>query len=183
MSLRTQIKAIVDGMLVVPPAIEGNANTSPGFIFGTAKEINEKADDQTKWPQVCLYPMQPIDIKLGINGSASNWFSLYMEFLYKTKFEKNSEDNEPLIMQAIGLANLFLTRLRDFKELPGNATYFEIDKSTTARAFPVYNSEDVNTCGVSLTIKVKVRQDQYLLNCATPVQPTGFPYTLPFILS
>lgn len=165
MPLKTQIKAIVDQMLVVPPVVEGAPNTAPGFLFGTAKEINEMADDQTVWPQVCLYPMQPIDIKLGINGSASNWFSLYLEFLYKTKFEKNSEDNEPLIMQAIGLANLFLVRLRTYKELPNNADYFEIDKQTTARAYPVYNSEDVNTCGVSFTIKVKIRQDPYLLNC------------------
>lgn len=153
MPLRTEINAIVQGL--------------PGrktFMYGTAKELNLQADSTNQDLFVCMYPMQPVGINMTVNGSASNEFDIYLEFLYLTKFEKDTEDNEPLVKQALHYINLFMTRLRDFREDINQPTYFNT-KDTKGRAFPVFNQLDANTCGMSLTFKVKTRQDEYLLNC------------------
>lgn len=151
MPLRTQIKAIAESL----PG-------SKTFLFGTAKEINVDADNTNVDLFVCMYPMQPVAVELQVNGSAGNTFDLYLEFLYITKFEKDTEDNEPLINQALQAINKFMVLMRDYKE--GATTYFNM-KDVTGRAYPIYNQFDANTCGMSLTIKVKKRQDEYLLDC------------------
>lgn len=155
MPLRNQIQAITQALAGQPIS----------FLYGTTKEINEQVDriirevDGDKIPLICLYPLMPVGIELGDNGSAHNDFSLYMEFRKQTKFELNSADNEAIVNEMLTLANNFLLALREYREDPAYSRYFKLPKPFKAQATPVYNKNDVNDTGVSLTFKVEKRID------------------------
>lgn len=163
MPLKSEINAVVNRMLVIPPVAPATENTAPGFLFGTAKEINYKQENTNVWPMVCMYPKQAIDITPVNNGSNDNAFNLYLEFLYLTKFENDTDNNEVYVNNALALANKFVSDLKNYRAVSGEPTYFKEIKNV--RAFPIYNKHDENTTGVVLTLVVKKRQDDYLLNC------------------
>lgn len=117
--------------------------------------IREAGGD--KIPLICLYPLMPIGIEFGDNGAAHNDFSLYMEFRKQTKFELNSADNEAIVNEMLSLANKFLLTLREYRET--DARYFKLPKPFKAQATPIYNKNDVNDTGVSLSFKVEKRID------------------------
>jgi hypothetical protein len=122
---------------------------APTFIYGTANELNLLADD-TAFPVVFMYPLQPVDVSPQINGSVDNTFSIYLEFLYKTEFDQYTSDNETYITQALQMANEFIVKAATYRE--GEGRYFRIKAGDKARCLPVYNKFDVNTTGVSLTM-------------------------------
>ncbi|MGZ3755500.1 MAG: hypothetical protein ACXVAY_00875 [Mucilaginibacter sp.] len=139
MPLRNQIEAIVQTL-----------TGSPTFLYGTVNELNAIADDAAAFPVVFMYPLQPIDISPQVNGSVSNTFSVYMEFLYQTDFSQYSADNETYVNQALSLANEFIVKAAKYRE--GEGRYFKIKAGSKAKALPVYNKFDVNSTGVSLSI-------------------------------
>jgi len=122
---------------------------APTFIYGTANELNLLADD-TAFPVVFMYPLQPVDVSPQINGSVDNTFSIYLEFLYKTEFDQYTSDNETYITQALQMANEFIVKAATYRE--GEGRYFRVKAGDKARCLPVYNKFDVNTTGVSLTM-------------------------------
>lgn len=123
-------------------------------VYGTAKEINYKADKADTNLFICLFPLTPVTISLAKSGGANNYFDFYMEFLYLTKFERTTEDNEIHLNNALDNINKFLAQLREYRV--GNSKYFDWKDDTQAQARPVYNSYDANFCGMSLTFKVKI---------------------------
>jgi hypothetical protein len=123
-------------------------------VYGTAKEINYKADKANSDLFICLFPLTPVTINLTKSGGANNCFDFYMEFLYKTKFERTSEDNEIYITNALDNINKFLGKLREYRV--GNNNLFEWRDDTQATARPTYSVYDANFCGMSLTFKVKL---------------------------
>jgi hypothetical protein len=138
MPIRNQIEAIVQTL-----------TGSPTFIYGTVNELNAIADD-TSFPCVFMYPLQPIDISPQINGSVDNTFSVYLEFLFKTEFDQYTSDNETYVNQALSLANAFIVKASKYRE--GEGRYFRIKAGDRAKSLPVYNKFDVNTTGISLSI-------------------------------
>ena len=138
MPIRNQIATIVQSLA-----------TAPGFIYGTAGELNTLADDAA-FPCVFLYPLQNIGITPAVNGSVDNTFSIYLEFLYKTEFGQFTADNETYVNQALQLANQFLVKASTYRE--GDGRYFRIKAGEKAKCLPVYNKFDVNTTGVGLTL-------------------------------
>jgi hypothetical protein len=138
MPIRNQIEAIVQTL-----------TGSPTFIYGTVNELNAIADD-TSFPCVFMYPLQPIDISPQINGSVDNTFSVYLEFLFKTEFDQYTSDNETYVNQALSLANEFIVKASKYRE--GEGRYFRIKAGDRAKSLPVYNKFDVNTTGISLSI-------------------------------
>jgi len=155
MPLRDEIQAIVASL----------PNQPIDFLYGTANEINVDADSVNNPALVCLYPLMPIGIGLGVNGSANNTFDLYMEFIMITKFENQSDDNEGKINQMIELANRFLVYMSKYVRQGEVSQYFKFDKGFKAKAMPIYYSKDSNRCGVSLSFSVSTRFDDYLLPC------------------
>ncbi|MVN89606.1 hypothetical protein [Mucilaginibacter aquatilis] len=127
-------------------------SNTPGFAYGTANELNQLADDKS-YPCVFMYPLQGIDMHPSINGSVSNTFSVYLEFLYKTDFGQYTADNETYVTQALALANEFLVKAAKYTD--GNSRYFKITSATKAKCTPVYNKYDVNTTGVGLTLTLQ----------------------------
>ncbi len=121
----------------------------PTFVYGTANEINELADDAS-FPCVFMYPLQPITVSPHINGSVDNTFSVYLEFLYKTEFDQYTSDNEIYVNQALKMANEFIVKTSKYRE--GEGRYFRIKPGNNAKCLPVYNKFDVNSTGVSLTM-------------------------------
>jgi len=138
MPIRNQIEAVVQTL-----------NASPTFVYGTANELNQLADDAS-FPCVFMYPLQPIAVSPQINGSVDNTFSVYMEFLFKTEFDQYTSDNEAYVNQALSLANEFIVKAAKYRE--GEGRYFRIKAGDKAKCLPVYNKFDVNSTGVSLTI-------------------------------
>jgi hypothetical protein len=138
MPIRNQIAAIVQTL-----------TGTPGFIYGTAGELNALADDAS-FPTVFLYPLQSIGINPAVNGSVDNTFSIYIEFLYKTDFGQYTADNETYVAQALQLANQFLVKAATYRE--GDGRYFRLKITEKAKCVPVYNKFDVNTTGVGLTV-------------------------------
>ena len=132
--------------------------TSHIFIYGTANEVNNKADKQDSPDDlyICLFPLSPITIELVKAGGAANEFDMYIEFLYKTKFERTSADNEQLTANALYFANLFLVKLREYVQYDGQPKFFKWKDSDRATARPVYNKYDVNTAGISLSFKARL---------------------------
>ena len=122
---------------------------APTFVYGTANELNLLADDSA-FPVVFMYPLQPVDVSPQINGSVDNTFSIYLEFLYQTEFDQYTADNETYITQALAMANEFIVKAAIYRE--GEGRYFRIKAGDKARCLPVYNKFDVNTTGVSLTM-------------------------------
>jgi len=163
--LKTKIQAVVASMLVIPPVAPETDYTAPGFLYGTANEINLKGDNQTVFPVICFFPIQPVTVGLTHSGSADNWYNMYFEILYKTKFEKDSNDNEPLQNSALAIANRFLFALREYRETQISPRFFKWDDKEQARAQPIYNAYDVNTTGISLTFRIKTRLNDYILPC------------------
>lgn len=153
--VRNQIQAIVNSLPGQPIS----------FLYGTANEINEAADRVTVWPAVFLYQLHPITGTLGVNGSVSDTFDLYMEFMTITRFEKNTSDNEDLVSQMLTLCNRFMVALNLYVQAGDNTRYFDLGKSNQQRKTPVYFNKDVNLTGVSLSFKVSTRNDAYLLPC------------------
>ena len=138
MPIRNQIAAIVQTL-----------TGTPGFVYGTAGELNALADD-TAFPCVFLYPMQQIGIITSVNGSVDNTFTIYLEFLYQTEFGQYTADNETYVSQALQLANQFMVKASAYRE--GDGRYFRIKPGETTKCQPVYNKFDVNTTGVGLTV-------------------------------
>src|ERR1700685_3506998 len=139
MPIRNQIEAVTQTL-----------TEQPTFIYGTVNEINQLADDAASFPCVFMYPLQPIDVSPGINGSVDNSFSVYMEFLYKTEFDQYTSDNETYVNQALKMANEFIVKASKYRE--GDGRYFRIKAGDKAKCLPVYNKFDVNSTGVSLSI-------------------------------
>jgi hypothetical protein len=125
---------------------------APGFVYGTANELNQLADDKA-FPCVFMYPMQGIELSPAVNGSVSNTFTIYLEFLYQTDFAQYTADNETYIAQALHMANEFLVKASFYRE--GQTRYFKILAGSKAKCIPVYNKYDVNTTGVSLTLTLQ----------------------------
>lgn len=138
MPIRNQIEAIAQTL-----------STPVTFIYGTANELNQLADDAS-FPCVFMYPLQPIDISPQVNGSVDNSFSVYLEFLFKTEFDQFTADNETYVTHALSLANEFIVKASKYRE--GDGRYFRIKAGDKAGSLPVYNKFDVNTTGVNLTI-------------------------------
>jgi len=140
MPIRNQIEAIVQTLSVTST-----------FVYGTANELNQLADDAS-FPCVFMYPLQPIDVSPQVNGSVDNTFSIYLEFLFKTDFDQYTADNEAYVNQALSLANEFIVKASKYRE--GEGRYFRIKAGDKAKCLPVYNKFDVNTTGVNLTISL-----------------------------
>ena len=140
MPIRNQIEAIVQTL-----------TGTPTFVYGTANELNQLADD-TAFPCVFMYPLQPIDVSPQVNGSVNNTFQVYLEFLFKTDFDQHTSDNETFVNQALALANEFIVKAGKYREAEGR--YFRIKAGGRAKCLPVYNRFDVNTTGVNLTISL-----------------------------
>src|ERR1700733_12253679 len=140
MPIRNQIEAITQTL-----------STPVTFVYGTANELNQLADDAS-FPCVFMYPLQPIDVSPQVNGSVDNTFSIYLEFLFKTEFDQYTSDNETLVNQALSLANEFIVKASKYRE--GEGRYFRIKAGDRAKCIPVYNKLDVNTTGVNLTISL-----------------------------
>ena len=138
MPIRNQIEAVVQTL-----------TNTPTFVYGTANELNQLADDAS-FPCVFMYPLQPIDISPQINGSVDNTFSIYLEFLFKTAFDQYTADNETYVNQALSMANEFIVKASKYRE--GEGRYFRIKAGDRAKSLPVYNKFDVNTTGVNLTV-------------------------------
>jgi hypothetical protein len=130
-------------------SITQTLTAAPTFVYGTANELNLLADDSS-YPVVFMYPLQPVDVSPQINGSVDNTFSIYLEFLYQTEFDQYTADNETYITQALAMANEFIVKAATYRE--GEGRYFRIKAGDKARCLPVYNKFDVNTTGVSLTM-------------------------------
>lgn len=141
MPIRNQIEAVTQLL-----------TEQPAFIYGTANEINQLADDAS-FPVVFMYPLQPIDVSPQVNGSVDNTFSVYLEFLYKTEFDQYTSDNETYVNQALRMANEFIVKASKYRE--GDGRYFKIKAGDKAKCLPVYNKFDVNSTGVSLTITLQ----------------------------
>ena len=141
MPIRNQIEAVAQTL-----------STPVTFVYGTANELNQIADDATLFPVVFMYPLQPIDVSPQINGSVDNVFSVYLEFLFKTDFDQYTSDNETYVTQALALANEFIVKASTYRETEGR--YFRIKAGSRAKCLPVYNKFDVNTTGVNLTISL-----------------------------
>lgn len=140
MPIRNQIEAVVQTL-----------TNSPTFVYGTANEINQLADDAS-FPCVFMYPLQPIDVSPQVNGSVDNTFSVYLEFLFKTEFGQYTSDNETYMNQALSMANEFIVKVAKYRE--GDGRYFRIKAGDKAKCLPVYNKFDVNSTGVNLTISL-----------------------------
>jgi hypothetical protein len=140
MPIRNQIEAITQTL-----------STAVTFVYGTANELNQLADDAV-FPVVFMYPLQPIDVSPHVNGSVDNVFSIYIEFLYKTDFDQYTADNETYVTQALSLANEFIVKASTYRE--GDGRYFRIKAGDKAKCLPVYNKFDVNTTGVNLTVSL-----------------------------
>ena len=140
MPIRNQIEAIVQSL-----------TNNPTFVYGTANELNQLADDAS-FPCIFMYPLQPIDLSPQVNGSVDNIFSIYLEFLFKTDFDQYTADNETYVTQALSLANEFIVKASKYRE--GEGRYFRIKAGDRAKCLPVYNKFDVNTTGVNLTISL-----------------------------
>ena len=140
MPIRNQIEAIVQSL-----------TNNPTFVYGTANELNQLADDAS-FPCIFMYPLQPIDLSPQVNGSVDNTFSIYLEFLFKTDFDQYTADNETYVTQALSLANEFIVKASKYRE--GEGRYFRIKAGDRAKCLPVYNKFDVNTTGVNLTISL-----------------------------
>lgn len=140
MPIRNQIEAITQTL-----------STPVSFVYGTANELNQLADDSS-FPCVFMYPLQPVDVSPQVNGSVDNTFSVYLEFLFKTDFDQYTADNEMYVNRALSLANEFIVKASRYRETEGR--YFKIKAGDKARCLPVYNKFDVNTTGVNLTISL-----------------------------
>ena len=130
-------------------SITQTLSTAPAFVYGTANELNLLADDSA-FPVVFMYPLQPVEVSPQVNGSVDNTFSIYLEFLYRTQFDQYTADNETYVTQALQMANEFIVKAAAYRE--GEGRYFRIKAGDKARCLPVYNKFDVNTTGVSLTM-------------------------------
>ncbi len=138
MPIRNQIEAVVQTL-----------SNQPAFIYGTVNELNQLADD-SEFPCIFMYPLQPIEVSPQINGSVDNTFSVYLEFLFKTDFDQYTANNEIYVNQALAMANEFIVKAAKYREADGR--YFRIKAGDKARCLPVYNKFDVNSTGVNLTI-------------------------------
>lgn len=138
MPIRNQIQAITQTL-----------STAVTFVYGTANELNQLADDAV-FPVVFMYPLQPIDLSPQVNGSVDNSFSVYLEFLFKTDFDQYTSANEIYVTQALSLANEFIVKASRYRE--GEGRYFRVKAGDRAKCLPVYNKFDVNTTGVNLSI-------------------------------
>jgi len=138
--IRNQIQSITQ---TLTPAVT--------FIYGTINELNLLADDSS-FPCVFMYPLQPVDVSPQVNGSVNNTFSVYLEFLFKTEFDQYTADNETYVNEALQLANQFIVKAAKYRE--GEGRYFKVKAGDKAKCLPVYNKFDVNSTGVSLTINL-----------------------------
>jgi hypothetical protein len=132
-------------------AITQTLSTPVTFVYGTANELNQLADDAS-FPCVFMYPLQPVGISPQVNGSVDNSFSIYLEFLFKTEFDQYSSDNETYVTQALQMANEFIVKASKYRE--GEGRYFRVKAGDKAKSMPVYNKFDVNSTGVNLTISL-----------------------------
>ena len=133
--------------------ITQSLNVKPGFVYGTANELNQLADDEA-FPCVFMYPLQAIELSPAVNGSVHNTFTVYLEFLFKTSFDQYTADNETYVSQALHMANEFLVKASHYTA-NGTARQFKVMAGSKAKCLPVYNKYDVNTTGVGLTLTLQ----------------------------
>jgi hypothetical protein len=146
--MRNQIQSVVQTL-----------TGTPGFLYGTEKELNTLADDAA-FPCVMLYPLQPIVVSPQVNGSVDNVFTVYLEFLYKTEFGQYTAENETYVQQALRMANEFMVKAAKYRD--GDGRYFRIKAGEKAKCLPVYNKFDTNTTGVGLTVTLNTMYYEYL---------------------
>jgi len=100
-----------------------------------------------------MHTLQSIAITPQVNGSVTNTFSVLLEFLYKTEFDRFTADNEQYISQALHMANDFIVKAGRYRS--GEGRYFKIKADNiNAKCQPVYNKYDVTTTGISLTLNL-----------------------------
>lgn len=138
MPIRNHIEAIVQ-------LLDG----APGFIHGTANELNTLADAAT-FPCVFMYPIEGIELSPQVNGKVDNLFNLTLEFLYQTDFGEYTADNETYVAQALAMASQFIEKAAAYRS--GTKRYFKIKPGDRAKCRPLYNKFNVNTTGVALNI-------------------------------
>ncbi len=161
MPIRAQIEAIVNSMLVIEPAVDGDPLTAPSFLYGTTNELNLLADDAA-FPCIMLYALQPIDLAPGVNGSVGDKISILLAICFKTDFDQFSAQDEPNVILAVKWAKIFLLKLAAYREGPGR--YFRIKNGQKAQAKPFYNKNDLNVCvsGCTLAVTLETMYDDNL---------------------
>lgn len=138
MPIRNHIEAIVQSL-----------DGAPGFIYGTANELNTLADSAT-FPCVFMYPLDGVELSPQVNGKVDNIFNLTIEFLFQTDFGEYTADNESYVANALAIASQFIQKAAAYRS--GSRRYFKIKPGDKARCRPVYNKFNVNTTGVVLNI-------------------------------
>lgn len=150
-------------------AIVKQLNSSPGFLYGTANELN-LLSDKASWINgvVMLYTLKPGKDKATISHAINASYSVYMEFLYMTEFDEYSADNEVWIIKANALKEEFLVKLQAYRISNDQSKFFEVNVGDGDTSIPVYNKFDVNSTGVNLTINLATFNN-------TPYDPASRP--------
>ena len=146
--IRNNIEDVVK-TLTAPPGYN-----QPGFIYGTANELNKNLD-AASFPVVMLYNLKPSTKKFTLSNAISSSYSIIMAFLFKTEFDQFTSDNELYIQMADAMADEFLVKLSYYRETPNASRFFKIHEDDPAKSVPVYNKGDVNSTGVTLTISLQ----------------------------
>lgn len=145
--IRNQINDIVK-QLNAPPGYN-----QPGFLYGTAKELNALIDN-AQFPVVMLYNLNPVPKKFTNSYAINSNYSIIMAFLFKTEFDQYTSQNEVYVDMANAMADEFLVRLSLYRETPYAPRYFRVNVDDPAKAQPVYNKGDINSTGITLQINL-----------------------------
>ncbi len=148
-------------------AVVNQLNIAPTFLYGTLKELNVFTDN-AKFPVVMLYTLKPINKQQTLSNAINDKFSIYMEFLFLTKFDQYTSQNETYIEQANAMVDEFLVKLDYYREADGDSRYFKIHNKDSMQALPVYNKLDVNSTGMNLTLTLSTMNN-------TPYDPASRP--------
>ncbi|HEY4326375.1 MAG TPA: hypothetical protein VGN20_20490 [Mucilaginibacter sp.] len=151
----TQIQAIVNQL-----------TEAPGFLYGTADELNLQLDSQKTFPVVCMYALPPIESSFTLSNAISNKFNLQIKFLYKSTFDQNTAQNEAIADQALTMANEFMVTLANYRDQIIGGRYFKVHQKDRAQVSIMYNDFDINLTGVKLTMNLNT-----MYNANVPVIP------------
>ncbi len=154
--IRNQIEDVVKQLKAQP------GYNQPSFLYGTAKELNLMLD-QSAFPVVMLYNLQPVSKEFTLSNAISEKFSILMAFLFQTQFDQFTRDNEIYVDMANAMCNEFLVKLSYYRETPYAARYFKIHENDPAKSQPVYNKGDVNSTGVTLTISLSTMNNDNII--------------------
>lgn len=157
MAIRNEIEAVVNQLV-----------SKPNFLYGTANELNTLADD-TQFPVVMLYNLQPAELSTTLSHAIDDTFSLYMEFLIKTEYDQYTSDNEVYVKQALALSKEFLVKLEFFRLTPDASRFFKIKQDEKIKALPVYNKLDVNSTGVSINFTLRTMNNENIDPLSRPI--------------